>query len=97
MSILNTTYNGLDIEVHYTVEGGHKETLTSPGEELTVEIDKVVYQGIDVSPFMEKLGMDMLEGECLADATESAVSDLADRAEYRRESARDDALEWGGE
>ena len=84
---LETAINDEPIIVEYTYDQGYPQTYWQPEEPDSVEIERVLYKGLDIQRVLTDDQLEALEEECLNDMNETAQSaaESAADAEYERQ------------
>jgi len=83
---LTTTINGEEVEIGFYYDKGDPGSYYQPPEPASVEIDYILYKGVDVQYILSEQVIEGLEEECLADIHEGLDEALnaAAEAEYDR-------------
>jgi hypothetical protein len=83
---LTTTINGEEVEIGFYYDRGDQGSYYQPPEPPSVEIDYILYKGVDVQYILSEQVLDELAEECLDDIHEGLDEALnaAAEAEYDR-------------
>lgn len=84
---LETTINDEAVTVEYTYDLGYPGSYYQPDEPASVEIERVLYKGLDIQDMLSEAQLETLAEECLHDMSEAAQSaaESAADAEYERQ------------